>query len=310
MILPDKVTGTYIEALTAVKNCVKPTDDYVSKPLNPVFALTDFELAMQNALTHCFSNIQLKGCFFHLKQAVQHWVSRKGFKKEMASNSEFRIWVNMLSSLALVPLSLFDQPYSIVENFKVVTKYDRKPIINYFKKTWVLGNFPPTMWNYFDFIGRKTNNDVEGFNRWLNCYLNSAHPTIFKFIDHLKVIESQVVLRLTDFKRNPLDFSQYHKPKKEVKAEFLFERLKINLTTGLMSLNDYLYAVASHLPVIDYIPEWLAVDEEGDDLECLNNAVIDVSFNSIEEVDDLSEEDRAILLAQELESELTNWENS
>ena len=47
-----------------------------------------------------------------------------------------------------------------------------------------------------------------------------------------------------------------------------------------------------------------------DDLECLNNAVIDVSFNSIEEVDDLSEEDRAILLAQELESELTNWENS
>ena len=38
-------------------------------------------------------------------------------------------------------------------------------------------------------IVSKTNNDVEGFNRYLNKYLNSAHPTIFKFIDHLKIIE-------------------------------------------------------------------------------------------------------------------------
>ena len=28
-----------------------------------------------------------------------------------------------------------------------------------------------------------------------------------------------------------------------------------------MSLADYMYAVAAHLPVIEYIPEWLLNDE-------------------------------------------------
>jgi len=166
---------------------------------------------MQIALTDCFSNIQLKGCFFHLKQAVQHWVNRKGYKKEMAANSEFRIWVNILSSLAMVPLSIFGEALIIADNFNVTSKYNHEPILNYFKKTWITGRFPPCIWNYFDFIGKKTNNDVEGFNPWLNNYLNSAYPTIFKFIDHLKTIEAQTVLKLTDFRRNPLDFAQYPK---------------------------------------------------------------------------------------------------
>lgn len=106
-----------------------------------------------------------------------------------------------------------------------------------------------------------------------------------KFIDHLKIIVIQ-----------------------QIKEEFISERLKTSITTGLLSLNDYLFAVAAHLPVIKYFPEWLAVDE--DDLECLNNALLDVSLDSIEETGDLSEEGRAFVLAQELENELTNWENS
>ena len=64
-------------------------------------------------------------------------------------------------------MSVFDQPQAIIENFKVNSKYDRAPILSYFKKTWKMGQFSPCIWNYFDFIGRKTNNDVEGFNRCL-----------------------------------------------------------------------------------------------------------------------------------------------
>lgn len=39
----------------------------------------------------------------------------------------------------------------------------------------------------------------------------------------------------------------------------------------------------------------LAVDGDRNDLECLNNAVFDVSLDSIEETDYLSEKGRAIL---------------
>jgi hypothetical protein len=35
------------------------------------------------------------------------------------------------------------------------------PILSYFKQTWIFGSYKPETWNYFDHIGRKTNNDVE-----------------------------------------------------------------------------------------------------------------------------------------------------
>ena len=99
--------------------------------MQPVFAMTDFELAMQNALVNQFPLIKLKGCFFHQKQAVQHWVNIHGYKKEMRTNSEFRIWINMLSTIALVPLSLLDDALLVVKEFVVVTNVDLAPIMLY-----------------------------------------------------------------------------------------------------------------------------------------------------------------------------------
>lgn len=109
MILPNKHNTTYVEALNSIKTILKPIGDTTSKPLNPQVAMTDFEPAMQNALTYCFPNIQLKGCFFHLKQAVQHWIKTHGYKPDMRHNSEFKIWVNMLTTLAFVRLSVFNE---------------------------------------------------------------------------------------------------------------------------------------------------------------------------------------------------------
>ena len=57
-----------------------------------------------------------------------------------------------------------------------------------------------------------------------------------------------------------------------------------------------MYAVAANLQTIDYIPERLMVEdlEDGDELTCLDNAVIDTS---IEEANTTAEA-RALLLAE------------
>jgi hypothetical protein len=52
-----------------------------------------------------------------------------------------------------------------------------------------------------------------------------------------------------------------------------------------------MYAVAAHLPVIEYIPEWLAVMNQDDDDLSLNNEI----FNSDETnqvINQMSEEER------------------
>jgi hypothetical protein len=51
-------------------------------------------------------------------------------------------------------------------------KTKQEAILNYFEKTWLNGveHFKPRVWNHFDYIGPRTNNDLEGFNRQLNRY--------------------------------------------------------------------------------------------------------------------------------------------
>lgn len=90
--LPNKTTNSYVEMLNALKLIIKP----LGSPLDPYLpntALTDFELAIQNAFVHCFPLIKIKGCFFHFKHAHQSWTSRHSLKTFYRSNYDFRIWV-------------------------------------------------------------------------------------------------------------------------------------------------------------------------------------------------------------------------
>ena len=100
-----------------------------------------------------------------------------------------------------------------------------------------------------------------------------------------------MVLKCIEFKRNPLDYSKYTKETKQVKDEFQLQRLKDSFNDGSLTLADYMYAVAAHLPVIEYIPEWLAVMNQDDDDLSLNNEI----FNSDETnqvINQMSEEER------------------
>ena len=62
-----------------------------------------------------------------------------------------------------------------------------KSILTYFENNSI--NSPLTkrrsVCTYFNFIGRQTNNDVEGFNRICNILLKSKQ-SIYKFINGLK----------------------------------------------------------------------------------------------------------------------------
>ena len=70
--LPNKQTSTYVELIQAVKLIVSPLAEPDNSSLPPYFPqvfLADFEIAVQNAFKHCFSEIEIKGCYFHFKHA-------------------------------------------------------------------------------------------------------------------------------------------------------------------------------------------------------------------------------------------------
>ena len=85
--------------------------------------------------------------------------------------------------------------------------------MTYFKNNWINGPLTkrPNVWNYYEFIGRQTNNDVEGFNRICNRVLRAKNPNIYKFIDALKRFDQEMSLQVEYFKKNPLNPYGYPK---------------------------------------------------------------------------------------------------
>jgi hypothetical protein len=55
--------------------------------------------------------------------------------------------------------------------------------------------------------------------------LNSPHPNIFKFVDHLKTLDADMVLKCIEFKRNPLDYSKYTKATKHFTLKNIDKRV-------------------------------------------------------------------------------------
>jgi len=41
------------------------------------------------------------------------------------------------------------------------------------------GRWRKEIWNYYDYLSRRTNNDLEGFNRQLNRFLSGTEPNIY-----------------------------------------------------------------------------------------------------------------------------------
>ena len=111
-------------------------------------------------------------------------------------------------------------------------------------------------WNYFDYIGRRTNNDLEAFNRQLNRFLRSPKPNIFKFVQHIQGVDQSVSLQIIAYRKNPVDYgSRWSKSKVQRESEEKFLKLKAAYIAKSLELYDYLYAVAANVELTMFIDE-------------------------------------------------------
>jgi hypothetical protein len=193
-------------------------------------------------------------------------------------------------SLALVPLDKVDEYFKRVEEVsnnlvdEKKNKINVTSILKYFKSTWMDRRWKKEHWNYYDYLGRRTNNDLEGFNRQLNRFLHSPHPNIYKFVDHIKGIDQKNSLRIIEYRKNPIDYGKWSLPSKQVEKETKLQRLMAAYKNDQISLFDYLNALASNIEVTQFIDDDFVVDYEEVEIE-----VEEEAFNStIQEIEDMS----------------------
>ena len=182
VLMQKRTYKAYSEVFDQLKRIAK---DKYNSLLSPEIALTDFEKAARKALKYHFSNIKLKGCFFHFKQAVGRWIFKNGYKQTYNINTEFKQWFRKLTSLAIVPLDKILEAWDIVQLESLSMKVNVKPILKYFQNTWMInGHFPPEEWNQYGSMDDRTNNFVESYNSKINKKLKTK-PNLLRFCDFI-----------------------------------------------------------------------------------------------------------------------------
>ena len=155
----------------------------VIKDLFPAFVpnviMADFEAALRNAVALTYTNADLKGCWFHYKQAVLRKIQQH-FVMADRSRDEIKDWFHSILSVPLLPANKIGEAFDILLN-KEFDGVDTDRFKRYVRRAW---------YNGIDFeqlsvyrMKDRTNNAAEAFNRQFNKFANnSRRPNFFHFL--------------------------------------------------------------------------------------------------------------------------------
>lgn len=162
--------------------------------LAPRFVLTDFEIAIINAVRIKFPAASHRGCLFHLGQIIYRHVQKEGLQRIYGhEDSEFSIQVRQLVALA------FLTPPEIPNAFAAIrSDFDARgtAFINWFATNYVQGRaagrghrqprFPPSMWSVADLMDAglpRSQNSLEAWHRRFGSLADNKHLGVLKCIE-------------------------------------------------------------------------------------------------------------------------------
>ena len=101
--------------------------------------MADFEKASTQAFVHHFPDAEIKGCWFHFRQAINRNAIRYGLKQHYCK-LEYKKFINCLGALALLPLDKIQEAFALIKSFMPNdTKCNQ--LYRYFERQWIKSNF-------------------------------------------------------------------------------------------------------------------------------------------------------------------------
>ncbi|XP_063994399.1 uncharacterized protein LOC135171755 [Diachasmimorpha longicaudata] len=192
-LLPDKRESTYDHLFHMIKE--------LWPQFNPNNISIDYELAAHNSIGQKFSEANIFGCLFHLTKNVKLKLGEEGLIKHYNNEPEFAVWARMIPALAFIPMSHIE---TAIETLYDILPDALHPVLQYFEDTYMgpmrrnkrgRARFPPSTWSVHERTlanQDRTNNFAEAAHRRLQRELDVSHPSLWKFIDGLRTVQSSL----------------------------------------------------------------------------------------------------------------------
>lgn len=175
-------------------DCYAAVFEYIESrlfKLEPSEFLTDFEMALRNAIRNRYPEAVLRGCWFHFCQALRRKSIRLGLHRLIKSDRDAKGAHRQLMCLPLLPndniIPGFD---ALMNEAKHLGIYRRmKDYFRYVRDYWlkvVHNKNPLSLCN----VPMRTTSSVESLHS-KNHKIFPKHPHIFKFMECLKELENE-----------------------------------------------------------------------------------------------------------------------
>ena len=150
------------------------------KTLGGATVVSDFELAIIQAVSLNFQQATHRGCYYHFMQALWRKVQSLGLAQcYISSDPTLKHFVKKMAAYSFCPLTFIRTTWLAVQQEAPQIPYVDE-LVSYFDSTWMNGQFKRDQWNYFNFEGPRTNNHVEGWHSRLKKVVGKSHPNIYK----------------------------------------------------------------------------------------------------------------------------------
>jgi hypothetical protein len=194
-LLPNKRRETYAALFDELR--------MLADNLAPRTIMMDFERSAISAFQESFPGAEVRGCFFHFQQCLYRKLQELGYSRLYDTNKHFAKRVRMFAALAFVPVrSVRRYANQLLGYADSVDSVELQQFARYFEETWLgeavggdAARFPVSLWNCWYSLNNnlpRTNNCAEGFHRAFFQLLGAHHPSIWKFLDALLLMQGRM----------------------------------------------------------------------------------------------------------------------
>jgi hypothetical protein len=179
--------------------------------------MLDFEVGAISAFRFSFPFALIMGCWFHFGQCL--W-RNFNLKAEYSSDTCLKRFFKQCEALALMPINKVDDVFIMIMDEAPIDKYPSiRDFLDYLTTNWIEQGISKTIWNHWDNIGERTNNNNEAYNLRINKKCgNAPHPNIWHFTELIQHEELLMTIKYEKIENGSI--KQRTRKKKDVENLF------------------------------------------------------------------------------------------